>query len=282
VNKTALYPTIQHRKRLAFRASTISSDGLSAIDQNFPQTAALLPLDYGRLLDKLAMSADAFYALTDLFRFAASSENQLLNLIEYYVGRDTDHESLANERLTLSCLVYCQEILETHLAQLEDTTEVVRRRGGHKWPRISPQEKGSHEKADAAAEALLRDFEHLQHRARSICKKCARGTAIIMNNNMLAESKQAISQAKRVTRLTFIAFIYIPLSFTTSFFGMNIKQLNEGLIPIWVWIATSIPVLVLTLVVFFFDLKMVKVTCGRVVHRLTRKFRQMKADKIGG
>lgn len=265
---TSLYPTIQHRKKVAFKSKPVAAATLSEADRSFPQTATLLSMDYGRLLDCTTMASDPFYALHDLYRFAMSADIQLLNLIELYVRMDTSHESLKNDNLSISNLVYYRELLEDYLSRLQENTEVVRRRGGSLWPRVSENDRASYAKADAAADALLRDCEHLQRRAHSIRESCERGMNVIMNKMMLAESERAISQARRVGRLTFIAFLYIPLSFTTSIFGMNIEQLGTGSINIWVWIATSVPVLLFTMVVFFFNWQRVKGTVEYCVSRV--------------
>jgi hypothetical protein len=39
----------------------------------------------------------------------------------------------------------------------------------------------------------------------------------------IIESKNAIAQAESISKLTELAFIFIPLSFTSSLFGMQIK-----------------------------------------------------------
>ena len=71
---------------------------------------------------------------------------------------------------------------------------------------------------------------------------------------MLAESKKAIDQAERVGRLTQLAFFNIPISFTTSFFGMNFKQLNSGTnLSTWIWFVVSFPRLVISILVLGYD-----------------------------
>jgi hypothetical protein len=252
VGRTKFFPTIQHRRRIAFRAGPVNGDIRDATCQRFPQTASLLCLDYGRLLKRSAMSSDPFYALHDFFSFTASSENQLLNLMDSYVGNVTGHTVLNDEHPTLANLRYYQEILEAHVERLEDTMRIIRLRGCSRWPRAAKD----HEhfvKVEASADWLLHDYEYLHSRALAIRKRCDRGMSVIMNDMNLAESQRAITQAGIVKRLTSIAFVYIPLSFTTSFFGMNIRQLGSGAMPIWVWVATSVSVLVLTMAVFFLD-----------------------------
>jgi hypothetical protein len=41
-----------------------------------------------------------------------------------------------------------------------------------------------------------------------------------------AESRRSLQQATSVGRVTFLAFIFLPLSLVTLFFGMNIRELN--------------------------------------------------------
>lgn len=48
----------------------------------------------------------------------------------------------------------------------------------------------------------------------------------------------SIEQAARTTRLTQLAFIYVPLTFVTSIFGMNVKEISEPLPPLWVCFVT--------------------------------------------
>ncbi|KAK0100603.1 hypothetical protein ONS95_007058 [Cadophora gregata] len=54
----------------------------------------------------------------------------------------------------------------------------------------------------------------------------------VQGMDALNETKAAIKQADSVRKLTFVAFVFIPLSFSCSFFGMNIKQLDSGTVNI--------------------------------------------------
>ncbi|KAK5467496.1 hypothetical protein LTS15_000469 [Exophiala xenobiotica] len=58
----------------------------------------------------------------------------------------------------------------------------------------------------------------------------------------------------RTTVLTILATIYIPLSFATGIFGMNIKEINDGTPRWWAVVAVGLPLVLLTIVVpLFFD-----------------------------
>jgi hypothetical protein len=64
------------------------------------------------------------------------------------------------------------------------------------------------------------------------------------------QAKMSMEQAVRTVRLTQLAFVYIPLTFVTSIFGMNVRELNEPLLPLWVCIVTLFVVAVATAALF--------------------------------
>ncbi|KFY22810.1 hypothetical protein V493_06314 [Pseudogymnoascus sp. VKM F-4281 (FW-2241)] len=231
---TIFYPTIQHRPRIALRTDPTSLLDERDLGKNFAQSARLQALDYGNLLNAETMRLDPFYAISDLFYFYAHSETQFLNLMEVKIASDTDFNTSSRRNPTLSNLRCFQDIIDAHLFRLRSTTDMIKERGGAKWPRVSEQHPEQQRKADASANALQEIFKHLTRRAESLLDRCTRGMDLTMNDTMLAESKQAIAQAQRITRLTLVAFFYIPLSFTTSFFGMNFAELEVGL-SIWIW-----------------------------------------------
>jgi hypothetical protein len=48
-----------------------------------------------------------------------------------------------------------------------------------------------------------------------------------------------MNETQTVTRLTELAFVFIPLSFCASLFSMSIRELGDG-VPVWVFIITSL------------------------------------------
>ena len=46
---------------------------------------------------------------------------------------------------------------------------------------------------------------------------------VLMSTMSIIESRNAVSQGERIGKLTELAFIFIPLSFSASFFGMELK-----------------------------------------------------------
>jgi Mg2+ and Co2+ transporter CorA len=228
-----------------------SNPGKSAastrFQEKFPQSARLLAQSCGEALDTQTMLLDPFYAITDLFQFCAFSENQFMNLMEAKVKDDTNHNSLTKENPTLSNLLYCQEIVLKHLGHLRKTVKIIECSGGPLWPHVEKIHPHQYQKALRAKDTLLKDYEQLIGRAEVILERCSKGMDVIMNNAMLAESKRAILQAQSVAKLTLIAFFYIPLSFTCSFFSMDIVGFEKTIGQIWVWFAVSIPVLLISI-----------------------------------
>ena len=56
----------------------------------------------------------------------------------------------------------------------------------------------------------------------------------------IAQAETGIQQNERVKRLTQLAFIFIPLSFVTSLYGMNVTALGTGSATIWMVVVSAI------------------------------------------
>jgi CorA-like Mg2+ transporter protein len=71
---------------------------------------------------------------------------------------------------------------------------------------------------------------------------------IELSQVQIAESRKAIQQTETVRKLTILAFVFIPTSIICSFFGMNIKELDNH--PrIWVFFTALILVITLVLII---------------------------------
>ena len=63
----------------------------------------------------------------------------------------------------------------------------------------------------------------------------------------LQDSSDSIKFADSVGRVTVLAFFYIPLSFITSFFGMNLAVFGSGDVGIWTFVIAVVILSVITL-----------------------------------
>lgn len=234
------------------------------VDTDQAQAASLLHVDYGRTLDRATMLVDPFYALHEVFEFVAASYCQYLNMLS---GKTTKRNltSPGGSSWSSSDLLYEQSLLEATLRHLRDLSAIISVRGGALWPRAAtadshdssahptaadPQRRSREDIAAAAAASLAADFAHLSVRTERILASLRDAEALLMNRAIICEAEKTMAQAQQVTKLTQLAFVFIPLSFTATLFGMNVKPIEESAtIPLWVWFAISVPVLGVSLAV---------------------------------
>ncbi|KAL9111738.1 MAG: hypothetical protein Q9227_003797 [Pyrenula ochraceoflavens] len=241
IHPLELYPVIRHHPRIGLNSHRFSRSTAAQKEASigFQQSRSLLNENYGKTLDKATMSSDAFYSINDLFSFAAFAEVQFLNLVESVLARETGLAVLSRPP-SLATLIFHKELLELHARQLRENITSLRTRGGSAWPKSTNTDQGK--VARDAASLLLEDYEHLLSRCLELSALCDRGMADFNHKAALSESTRANVMAESVARLTRIAtllsLIYVPLSFTTSIFGMNFQELGQGTLKIWVWFAT--------------------------------------------
>ncbi|PVH75109.1 hypothetical protein DL98DRAFT_383861, partial [Cadophora sp. DSE1049] len=216
----------------------------------FTQSATLLAQNYGKSLDVNTLRLDSFYAFTELFQASASSISQVLNLIEVTINQNTGYNQYISQNYSLANLSYNQDILVRLEAQLHDNIFELDRSKKMNWPRShgggnNESVEGS-TKANEGTEILLTDFRALLSRTKKLSARCQDGMQVCMSSAAIAESQRAIDQAKKVEQLTRLAFFYIPLSFTTSFFGMNLDLFSNNAVHLWTWFAVSVPLLIVS------------------------------------
>ena len=200
------------------------------------QSISLLPFAYGRSLNPSAMCLDPLYALNELFTFAAQSENTFLIFLEGILGRNLEQISTSPAKSLLDLqadLIYHRSILGKHVEQLRDTTDLLKSRADLDWPKYREGQ------ASTATRWLERDYEHILRRAIQLQQRCEREMDILMNTASLEEAKASAKQASRVTKLTVLASFFIPMSFSTSIFGMNFVEFSEAGSGVWIWVVVT-------------------------------------------
>lgn len=188
--------------------------------QQCPQTISHVHEYYGRYLKTKIMAVDAFYALNELFEFSAASIDQLLELFENNIRMVPHHADTA----ALSELLVQQAYVDDYRSYLKDALDIVSARGSSKWPRA--QEPKHREQADHAAEQLHLRYQRLLRRCERISEQSASSISILMNLEGQQQSQKAMEQADRLGKLSVPAYIYIPISFAASVYGMNFVELG--------------------------------------------------------
>lgn len=259
---TMLLPTMQYRPKCSLKSPALNKSESEQAGYRSTQSLAIFPEGYGRGLDWSAAGHNRFHVLEDMFRLAAFSQKQLLNLMERKVKTETNRFSGRKESPTLNNLLYFRTVLEDQVHAAEDMIKMTEL--SSRVPHLSrrPSVTAASAKQKAATEHAVAElhslFRELHVQAQHLHNRCTQEMAVISNESMLLESQRAMKQARLVTKLTIVAFVYLPFSFTAGFFGMNFKELGNGTISLWIFFAASLPLMLITLGFFVLDVETVR------------------------
>jgi flagellar biosynthesis/type III secretory pathway chaperone len=240
--KYSLWPIIKYRPNMGLSPEKLSNVKVTRTEQ-IPPCAARLHLELGHSLRMPLMADDPFYALTEIFAVAAASQNLLLNMIEHKLAQYTQRGSKDFD--TLPNLTYLKGVLLRQLSQTKQARHSIRNTEGSKWPRSTASA------AIRARKMVEQDYDHIYEHAHELDRRCQEAITVLMSSVTIDDAKKAIAQTERVAKLTILAFVFVPLSFTTSFFGMNFRELED--LSISRWVAMTVPILLATLVVLLIN-----------------------------
>ncbi|OBT55571.1 hypothetical protein VE04_05232 [Pseudogymnoascus sp. 24MN13] len=91
-------------------------------------------------------------------------------------------------------------------------------------------------------------FKELSTEIDDMIRRLQIASSSLTSNMALLDSRRSIAEAQAVTKLTELAFFFIPLSFTATLFGMQVEQL-ETRAPIWVFLLLGIGFIALSYLV---------------------------------
>jgi hypothetical protein len=74
---------------------------------------------------------------------------------------------------------------------------------------------------------------------------------LLMSTISTLDSQISLEQARRATLLTQLAFIYVPLSFVTGIYGMNVKEINGSPLSLWVAVVSLLVIVACTAGIFW-------------------------------
>jgi hypothetical protein len=250
---THFKPVTLYRPNIVFKRHQVTQDRNSAQEQlgannKLAQSISLLSRYYGKSLNASAMHDDPLYAMNEVFAFVNASEVQCLNTIATNLKENTANTININPQASAelqSNLLHNREVLKRHVYRASEVLTFLKSRHLLDWPK-SPG--GS--KANLAVARLQQDFEYLLDRGKTLQSQCEQELAMMMNNANIAEARRGVEQGSRVFKLTVLASVYIPLSFTCALFSMTFVQFENNLKGLYVWISITIPIfLISTLII---------------------------------
>ena len=213
-----------------------------------PPSICHLPRQYGSLLQENLAITDPFYGLSELFGFFVSNETQYLNLIERQAN-ETLRCFKGMEIFALEDLNYSRRLLRRHLQHIEDVQIFLK----HGFESIYPRSADQAVEVKQVQELLIEDVAQLARHAKRLLEEIFEEMSFISKGVILEESRNAINRADNSHRLTLLAFFFLPLSFTTSLFGTNFKELGTGVLSMWLLFVVLIPVTVFCAILCFWD-----------------------------
>ncbi|KAJ6086237.1 hypothetical protein N7486_010518 [Penicillium sp. IBT 16267x] len=98
---------------------------------------------------------------------------------------------------------------------------------------------------------LLHDYERLLEQATQNSDEFEAYEARCMNRFGLTTSTRSVLQSESIGRISILAFIFIPLSFITSLFGMNVVEFGSGSIKLSVIIESAMALVFAVFMVWF-------------------------------
>ncbi|KAF5686957.1 hypothetical protein FCIRC_2649 [Fusarium circinatum] len=205
----------------------------------------------GGLVDFERARRDPFYATSPLFELYIASDLKLLQMLDDQVKQEVDHyKMIGGKEPTLSNLLYNQQVLK---GQIRDTHVVIgflESLMKKPWIAQAASHQSPYTDGDTVTRVLC-DCRATLNFAESLVEECNQGMTIVAHNATIQESRKAMSKARGVTKLTQLAFVFVPASFVTAVFSMGVRELNmnDGL-PIWTWVLVVCLVWLATLLVF--------------------------------
>jgi ankyrin repeat protein len=95
---------------------------------------------------------------------------------------------------------------------------------------------------------VITDLEYCLSNTTELKHACERFLEQQVSKISLEETRISILEARDLRRLSYLAFVFVPLSLASSWFGMHVDVL-DGSTPLWVSVVISIGVLMLSMAV---------------------------------
>lgn len=164
-----------------------------------------------------------------LFQIIADDSMEILS--DFRDVLDVVDESMSDDRLLRQCLQSWRILfgqwkknLPNDLRSVTYMSDILFRDSDAQHVGIDQPHSTSINKPDEGLFAPSRaDFEETAQQMKDLIMRAESTFQAIMATMAIVESQKAITQAETITKLTNLAFYFIPITLTASIFGMNIK-----------------------------------------------------------
>lgn len=89
-------------------------------------------------------------------------------------------------------------------------------------------------------ESLVGDIKHVITRINMYSNRFDALIPVLSSCVQMVESRRSITEAKSINRLTYLALVFVPLTFVSSLFSMN-EDLLPGRKKSWIYFTVAVP-----------------------------------------
>lgn len=100
--------------------------------------------------------------------------------------------------------------------------------------------------------STLEDYERIEHLVQEDLVKPTQSLNDLMYKSVeIRDSRHSLQLGTSMWRLSWITFIFLPLTFLVSFFGMNVDTFQDGTPSIKWWFIVAVPMMLLVLALWY-------------------------------
>ncbi|KAL8793217.1 MAG: hypothetical protein Q9195_004153 [Heterodermia aff. obscurata] len=232
-------PLLDYTSMMSFNNLTSSNQQLNTETSTAVDLATWIRAYPGRQGNTAAHSGPLDF-LFAIVQKDTLSTLQLMDQALTQIGRDSLDDNLIQQRLTTWRLLL--ERIQTDLRSLDKSlSKFAIFTATLQTPSSDDEGVGTTPSplvVDLLREAKI-EITNLRHRTTSSYQT-------LMANMSIVDSKKGIAEAEGVTKLTELAFFFIPLTFSASIFSMQVKELNAADISIYAFVVLAIIITVLS------------------------------------
>ncbi|KAI1194882.1 hypothetical protein F5X97DRAFT_261772 [Nemania serpens] len=216
------------------------------------------------LSDQSLCIRDPFVFIADLFDTSALCWMQILSFL-----RNSFHSLPEDPKMKVRLLARDKKLLDRAIWYFSETLCFIDSRGMLEWPRYNsdhPEDPKAFARVKRIEQGLKADFAILRDNAKGLSELFKEAINIEMSNMNIESAQEALLESKRVQSVTYLAFIFGPLSLVASFFGMNVYQFShdKNNPSIWWFVGASVIIFLVSMVVVrLMERRAVRVKQGR-------------------
>jgi Mg2+ and Co2+ transporter CorA len=136
---------------------------------------------------------------------------------------------------------------------------------------------------EKAFEMLLKDINDLSLQTKDLVNALENTMTVVTSMIQLLDARRSISEATDIKRVTYIALVFVPLSWVAGLFSMT-DEYSPGGSRFWMYFVVSLPLVALVLslsALSFQGFLLLSLSCGKLLRRRRFNFSASSREKGG-